>query len=155
MHTGSFELKNSTYSLKSPRPPLGMATRVRQTMVLTPWGNSEDLREQRLRPGPGVPREEVAKNQRTRFFGAMVASVYERGYAATTVNHLVEISGVSSRTFYDLFPDKAACFMATLGAIIEAAVAYAAQSAGEEVDASPGGVELPESPALGGSWEER
>jgi AcrR family transcriptional regulator len=97
-------------------------------MVVTPWGNSESLRERRLRPGPGVPREDVVRNQRERLFGAMVASVYERGYAATTVNDLVRISGVSSRTFYDIFPDKQACFVAALGGIIEAAMRYAVQT---------------------------
>ncbi|HET7444672.1 MAG TPA: TetR/AcrR family transcriptional regulator, partial [Solirubrobacterales bacterium] len=80
----------------------------------------------------------VVANQRERLFGAMVASVAERGYIATTVNDLVEISGVSSRTFYDLFPDKKACFVATLEAIIEAAITYAAQSSEES-----------------GSWEHR
>lgn len=125
-------------------------------MVLTPWGDSEALRDRRLRPGPGVPREEVVANQRERLFGAMVASVSERGYQATTVGDLVEISGVSSRTFYDLFPDKQACFLATLEAIIEAAIAYAARRAGELAgDPNPGGVSLPEAESAEASWEER
>jgi AcrR family transcriptional regulator len=131
--------------------------RVPAGMVATPWGKSETLRERRLRPGPGTPRQEVVANQRERLYGAMVAGVAERGYVATTVNDLVEISGVSSRTFYDLFPDKKACFLATLSAIIDAAVAYAAQSTGEELAAvAPGGVNLPEGKSQqGGSWEER
>jgi len=87
-------------------------------MVLTPWGDSDSLREKRLPPGPGRPREEVLANQRERLYGAMVASVSARGYKATTVGDLAEISGVSSRTFYDLYPDKEACFLATLEAII-------------------------------------
>jgi AcrR family transcriptional regulator len=126
-------------------------------MVATPWGQSESLRDRRLRPGPGVPREDVVANQRERLFGALVASVGERGYTATTVAHLVEISGVSSRTFYDLFPDKQACCLATLEAIIQAALAFAAQSAGEGVGGqAPGGVVLPEKPGLSAeSWEER
>ena len=96
-------------------------------MVDTPWGASESLRDRRLRPGPGVPRAEVVANQRRRLFGAMVASVAERGYQATTVSHLVAISGVSSRTFYDLYPDKQACFIATMEGLIEAAIAYVAE----------------------------
>lgn len=133
------------------------AHKVRDGMVATPWGQSGSLRDRRLRPGPGRPREEVIANQRERLFGAMVASVAERGYIATTVNDLVEISGVSSRSFYDLFPDKKACFLATLEAMIEAAVAYAAQSVGKRLaDPAPGGVDLPQSPGGGeGSWEER
>jgi AcrR family transcriptional regulator len=126
-------------------------------MVATPWGQSDSLRERKLRPGPGTPREEVVANQRERLFGAMVASVAERGYLATTVNDLAEISGVSSRTFYDLFPDKQACFLAALEAMIQAAVAYAAQSAGEAVgEARPGGVDLPETAhEEEASWEDR
>jgi AcrR family transcriptional regulator len=124
-------------------------------MVATPWGDSDALREKRLRPGPGVPRDEVVANQRQRFFGAMVASVSERGYVATTVNDLVETSGVSSRTFYDLFPDKKACFLATLEAMIEAAAAFAMQSAGERLEnTAPAGVQLPAGPGeTDGSWE--
>lgn len=87
-------------------------------MVETPWGDSESLRERRLPPGPGKSPEEVHANQRERLFGAMVASVAARGYAATRVADLVEISGVSSRSFYGLFPDKEACFLATLDALL-------------------------------------
>jgi AcrR family transcriptional regulator len=130
---------------------------VHRGMVATPWGDSGALRERRLRPGPGTPREEVVANQRQRLFGAMVASVSERGYIATTVNDLVDISGVSSRTFYDLFPDKKACFLATLEGMIEAATAYALQSTGEKLDnTAPAGVHLPPGPSDGaGDWEQR
>ncbi len=126
-------------------------------MVMTPWGESGSLRERRLPPGPGRPRDEVLANQRERLFGAMVASVSARGYMATTVGDLAEISGVSSRTFYDLFPDKEACFLATLEALIEAAIAYSARRAGELVeDPAPGGVTLPEEDAgEAKGWEDR
>ena len=124
-------------------------------MVATPWGDSDTLRNRRLRPGPGVPREEVVANQRERLFGAMVACVSNRGFQATTVGDLVEVSGVSSRTFYDLFPDKKACFLATLEAMIEAAIGYAARRAGELAgDPEPGGVPMPED-GTSGNWEER
>jgi AcrR family transcriptional regulator len=126
-------------------------------MVATPWGNSGSLREKRLKPGPGTPREDVLANQRERLFGAMVASVAERGYIATTVNDLAEISGVSSRTFYDLFGDKKTCFLATLEAIIEAAAAYALQSAGEKLgNTAPAGVQLPPGPdGEAENWEQQ
>jgi AcrR family transcriptional regulator len=124
-------------------------------MVLTPWGDADLLRERRLPPGPGRPREEVLANQRDRLFGAMVASVAARGYRATTVSDVAEISWVSSRTFYDLFADKEACFLATLEAIIQAAIAYAAQQAGERVEEpAPGGVDLSGGGEADGDWEE-
>jgi AcrR family transcriptional regulator len=126
-------------------------------MVATPWGQSGALREKRLPPGPGTPREQVVANQRERLFGAMVASVAERGYIATTVNDLVEISGVSSRTFYDLFPDKKACFLATLEAIIEAAIAYVAQNGSRaQANPTPAGITFPPAPDREDeSWEQR
>ena len=91
-----------------------------------------------LRPGPGTPREEVVRNQRERLFAAMVASVAARGYEATRVDDLVELSGVSSRTFYDQFADKRSCFKAAVEAMIEAAAAFTLRGAEEP-----------------GPWEER
>ena len=108
-----------------------------QKGVKTPWGDSEGLRERRLQPGPGTPPAEVAANQRERLFGAMVASVYERGYSATTLSDLVEISGVSRRTVYTLFGDKEACFAASVEAMLGEAPRWIAEH------------------AVGEGWEER
>ena len=77
--------------------------------------------------GPGTPREEVERNQRERLFGAIVACMAAKGYEATTVADLTEISGVSSRTFYDLFSHKKACFLEALQAMIKAAIGFAAK----------------------------
>src|SRR5262245_26460191 len=93
-----------------------------QPAVATPWGASDTLREQRLSPGPGTPPEEVAANQRKRLLGALVASVYEHGYAATRVSDLCLLSGVSTRSFYDLFPDKRACLLAAVELLVPATV---------------------------------
>jgi AcrR family transcriptional regulator len=105
-------------------------------MVLTPWGTSESLRERKMRPGPGSHTIEVERKQRERVFGAMVAAVSERGYTATKVSDLVELSGVSSRTFYDLFGDKQTCFLETVEALL--ALAGEAALAGD-VGGSPAG----------------
>ncbi|HEX6206480.1 MAG TPA: TetR/AcrR family transcriptional regulator [Solirubrobacterales bacterium] len=86
-------------------------------MVVTPWGDSEMLREGMLTPGPSNAPAAVAGNQRQRLFGAMVASVAERGYAHTRVADLVEVSGVSLRSFYDLFESKQACFAAAVDSL--------------------------------------
>lgn len=106
-------------------------------MVVTPWGESDSLRDRMLRRGPGTPPEKVANNQRMRLFGAMVACVAQQGYPATTVADLTRASGVSRRSFYDLFADKEACFVSTLEAILEGAM----------------GLVLPEDRE--GSWEDR
>ena len=96
-------------------------------MVMTPWGDSDSLRARRLRPGPGKTREEVEQNQRERIYGAMIALVAEKGYEATTLVDLAELSGVSSRTFYGLFESKQACFAAALQNMIMLAVGTATQ----------------------------
>src|SRR5262249_28952298 len=96
-------------------------------MVMTPWGDSDSLRDRRLRPGPGKTREEVEQNQRERIYGAMIALVAEKGYEATTLADLAELSGVSSRTFYGLFENKQACFAQTLQSMIMLAVGMASQ----------------------------
>jgi AcrR family transcriptional regulator len=88
-------------------------------VVATPWGDSEQLRERRLRPVRGTPPDEVERNQRERLFGALVASCAEKGYAGTTVADLVEISGVSSRSFYALFGDRHNLARATLEDILD------------------------------------
>jgi len=89
----------------------------------TPWGDVARLRERTLRPGPQPSREEGTRNQLERLYGAMVASVADKGYAATTVGDLLEISGVSRSSFYDLFRDKEDCFLATFDAIHDLAMA--------------------------------
>lgn len=99
-------------------------------MVVTPWGNSEMLREGMLTPGPSNLPESVAENQRQRLFGAMVASVAERGYADTRIADLVEVSGVSLRSFYDLFPDKQSCFIATIEALVRSTIGPVLESSG-------------------------
>src|SRR5215218_5357838 len=88
-------------------------------MAKTPWGDATQLREKRLRPGRGTPRDEAQRNQRERLFAAMVATVGEKGYEATTVADLVELSGVSRSAFYRHFDDKQACFLAAVKAMVE------------------------------------
>jgi AcrR family transcriptional regulator len=99
-------------------------------MVITPWGKSESLREGMLSPGPSNPPDSVTENQRQRLFGAVVASVAERGYANTRVADLVELSGVSLRSFYDLFPDKQACFLGAIDALVRSTIGPVLESSG-------------------------
>jgi len=101
-------------------------------MVITPWGDSAALRDQMLPPGPANTPQAVAENQRRRLFGAMVASVAERGYWNTRVSDLTEISGVSLRSFYDLFADKDSCFLATVTALIDSTVELVVSAPREE-----------------------
>src|SRR5882757_2849007 len=56
--------------------------------------------------------ETVRASQRQRLIDAMVDSVGERGYTATTVPDVVASARVSRNAFYALFEDKADCFIA-------------------------------------------
>lgn len=105
-------------------------------MTSTPWGTAEELRERRLSPGPGMPPEEVKRNQCERLFGAMVLAIDEHGYEATRVADLLEIAGVSRDAFYRHFENKLDCFVATVDAIAARAVdriaaAYGGNGAGD------------------------
>jgi AcrR family transcriptional regulator len=50
---------------------------------------------------------------------ALVEVARERGAARVTVAHVVARSGVSRRTFYEMFEDRDACFMAALELAVE------------------------------------
>jgi AcrR family transcriptional regulator len=70
---------------------------------------------QRWRPPRGrhgLPPEVVARSQRERLLEATMRVVAAKGYAATTVADLTREAGISRTTFYALFADKEACFLA-------------------------------------------
>ncbi len=66
----------------------------------------------------------VGEIQRARIVAAMGELVRERGAGAVTVAHVVARSGVSRRTFYQLFTDREDCFLA----VFDIAIARAAES---------------------------
>src|SRR5271157_2822401 len=73
----------------------------------------------RLPCGPsGMGREEVARNQRARIFGAMIESVACRGYQSTTVADVIALAGVSRRSFYEHFANREDCFLATYDIVV-------------------------------------
>jgi AcrR family transcriptional regulator/DNA-binding MarR family transcriptional regulator len=55
---------------------------------------------------------------------AMVDVAAERGLAEATVAHIVARSGVSRRTFYEMFNDREDCFLAALDQAVERAREY-------------------------------
>jgi AcrR family transcriptional regulator len=66
-----------------------------------------------------IPPGEVAENQRRRLIAAMAHSIARRGYAATSVDRVLEGSGVSRGTFYELFGNRQECLAATQEACLE------------------------------------
>src|SRR5262249_10528663 len=111
----------------SPEPPRGLDM-VPPRMVATPWGDSRRLGEKTLPPGRGTTAEEAEHNHRARLYGAMVANVAEKGYEATTIEDLVEVSGVSRSAFYKHFSDKQACFLAAIEALVDPALDSASKT---------------------------
>jgi AcrR family transcriptional regulator len=91
-------------------------------------GSSESQYDEGLTPlykrlphGPhGLGREAVARHQRARLYGGMVESVYQRGYAGTSVAHVIALAGVSRRAFYEQFSNKEDCFLSTYDALVAA-----------------------------------
>jgi AcrR family transcriptional regulator len=81
-------------------------------MLRTPWGDADALEKRKLSPGQGRSREALRRDQRERLFAATVAACVRRGYAATSVEDILELAGVSRGTFYKQFDDKFACFLA-------------------------------------------
>ena len=59
-----------------------------------------------------LPTHVVRDSQRRRLLAAMLDSVAEQGYEATTVPKVVARAHVSRNAFYELFADKTDCFLA-------------------------------------------
>ncbi len=68
-------------------------------------------------------RAQLADLQRARLLSAMFDVATERGAGNVTVAHVVERSGVSRRTFYEVFRDREDCFLAAF----EQALAFASE----------------------------
>jgi len=70
----------------------------------------------------GLPREQVSDIQRARLLAATTELVARDGAGMVTVAHVVARAGMSRRTFYELFENREACFLAAF----DEAVAHAA-----------------------------
>jgi AcrR family transcriptional regulator len=69
---------------------------------------------------PTLPVDLSAQAQRTRIIDAMIDSVAEKTYSATTISDIVSRASISRTTFYKHFADKRACFDAALHRCVEA-----------------------------------
>lgn len=70
----------------------------------------------------GLPPEVVARSQRQRLLEATIRVVAEKGYGPATVADLTREAGISRTTFYEMFEDKQACFLAAYDAAVDALV---------------------------------
>ncbi|HXR31447.1 MAG TPA: TetR/AcrR family transcriptional regulator [Solirubrobacterales bacterium] len=69
-----------------------------------------------------MPPEVIARSQRERLLEATVRVVAEKGYGATTVTDLTKEAGISRTTFYEMFEDKEACFLAAYDSVVDTLV---------------------------------
>lgn len=69
----------------------------------------------------GLERERVTDIQRARMLAAMFDVVSEVGAGGVSVANVVARSGVSRRTFYELFEDREDCFLAALDEAVRCA----------------------------------
>ena len=73
-----------------------------------------DDQPERLQSGRhGLPRDFIARNQRSRILAAMLRVLPRHGYPGTTIGHVTEEAGVSRSAFYQQFESKEECFLAT------------------------------------------
>jgi AcrR family transcriptional regulator len=81
-------------------------------MATTTGASSEGAVTDRRTHGKNeLARERVSEIQRSRMVTGMVEIAAERGVANVTVAHVVARSGVSRRTFYEVFEDREDCFV--------------------------------------------
>src|SRR5262245_41468079 len=77
-----------------------------------------------------LPRRAVRESQHWRMIEAITEAVGKRGYADASVADVIELAGVSRRTFYEHFRDKEDCFLTAYevlsGRCIDAMVAAGA-----------------------------
>lgn len=87
-------------------------------------GSAGAGREARESAAEVVPaRNRVSEIQRQRLLVGMAEVAAERGVGTVTVAHIVARSGVSRRTFYELFSDREDCLLAALDQALERASA--------------------------------
>jgi AcrR family transcriptional regulator len=80
--------------------------------------------------GPGFAQ--IAEIQRTRIVAGMVDAACERGAANVTIADVVARSGVSRRTFYEIFSDREDCFLAAFEDALALASARVRSACGSE-----------------------
>lgn len=61
----------------------------------------------------------MTESQRNRILQAMIEVVAERGYPETRVVDVIEVAGVSRKTFYELFTSKEDCFLAAYDVLLD------------------------------------
>jgi AcrR family transcriptional regulator len=72
-----------------------------------------------------LSRDEVIRSQRERMLEAMIDTVAEKGYNATSIVEVARRAGVARKSFYEHFGDKETCFLAAHDWLLERLANYA------------------------------
>jgi AcrR family transcriptional regulator len=80
----------------------------------------------------GISADLVARNQRERLVAAVAEACAERGYAEISVTDLTQRAGVSTATFYKLFPGKLECTLEAHRELLERLLEEVDQACGAE-----------------------
>src|SRR6185312_16819963 len=72
----------------------------------------------KLKPGPGLSREAVARDQKFRLRVALASLATESGYEAVTVRALIRRASISTSTFYNHYGGVEDCFAGIVGGTI-------------------------------------
>ena len=89
---------------------------------------------QKLKPGPGLPAEQVLADQRRRLHGAMIALVDGAGWSGVRVRSLARTAGVSTSTFYKHFGNADDCLASTYDAVMATALRHSAAAQRRQSD---------------------
>jgi AcrR family transcriptional regulator len=93
--------------------------------------SQDDRGGTRLPRGPHqLSAEEVEADQRLRLLSAITQLAATKGYCATPVADLIQLAGVSRRTFYALFPNREELLKAAFAESSSAILARTAQASG-------------------------
>jgi AcrR family transcriptional regulator len=105
-------------------------------VVGTEKGLGVDLQPlfRKLKPGPGLPADQVLADQRRRLHGAMIALVDTTGWSGVRVRSLARTAGVSTSTFYKHFANADDCFASTYDAVMATALKHSAAAQRRQSD---------------------
>jgi AcrR family transcriptional regulator len=89
---------------------------------------------EKLKPGPGLPPDQVIADQRRRLHGAMIALVDQSGWSTVRVRSLARAAGVSTATFYKHFVNTDDCLASTYDAVMDEVVRLASSAQRRQTD---------------------
>lgn len=91
---------------------------------MPPASRQDSVRSSRNGDGLAGPREQLLDIQRGRMIAATIGAAAEHGASKLSVASIVARSGVSRRTFYEVFTDGQECLLAALEDSLEQARSY-------------------------------